>query len=70
MVIDSLFQKRSQNLPMYLQVYPSSLPPQNETANSSPNLKPPSPQNETANSLPNSKLFQCFGQAIWAMKVD
>ena len=32
-------------------------PPQNETANSSPNSKPPlCPQNETANSLPDSKL--------------
>ena len=37
---------------------PPSLPPQNETANSSPNLKPPLPPNETANSSPNLELFQ------------
>ena len=48
MVIDSLFQKRSQNLLIYLPMYPTSLPPQNETANSSPDLKPPS--------LPKMKL--------------
>ena len=35
------------------------LPPQNETANSGPNLKCPLPsQNETANSGPDLKLFQ------------
>ena len=40
MVIDSLFQKRSQNLLIYLQMYPPPpLPPQNETANSGPDLK-------------------------------
>ena len=39
MVIDSLFQKRSQNLLIYLQMYPPALPPQNETANSGPDLK-------------------------------
>ena len=50
MVIDSLFQKRSQNLPIYLPImYHTSLPPQNETANSLPDSKPPlPPQNETA----------------------
>ena len=38
MVIDSLFQKMSQNLPIYLPMYPH-LPSQNETANSLPDSK-------------------------------
>ena len=40
MVFHSLFQKMSQNLPVYLQMYPP-LPPQNETVNRVPNSKPP-----------------------------
>ena len=70
MVFDSLFQKMSQNLPVYLQRYPppspkwncqygaqfeTPLPPQNETANRVPNLKPPS--------LPKMKLP--IGCPIW-----
>ena len=54
MVFDSLFQKMSQNLPVYLQRYPH-LPPQNETASMVPNLKPPS--------LPKMKLP--IGCPIW-----
>ena len=70
MVFDSLFQKMSQNLPVYLQRCPPSLPkmklpvwcpiwnplpPQNETANRVPNSKPPS--------LPKMKLP--IGCPIW-----
>ena len=54
MVFDSLFQKMSQNLPVYLQRYPPLPPCQNETASMVPNSKPPlPPQNETANRVPN-----------------
>ena len=43
MVIDSLFQKKESKFTNLPADVPPSLPPQNETANSGPNLKPPLP---------------------------